>query len=122
MLLNEDIIEEFKKSLTSTVKSIGKSESIEVNFVQDKSSIDGQVINLIEPDIKTLTNKLNYMRAEADSLALEIRFHKKSVHNKYLSSNDLANGILKAVEQSHIEAQGSKTFKGINENIFSNFV
>ena len=119
MLLNEDIIEEFKKSLTSTVKSIGKSESIEVNFVQDKSSIDGQVINLIEPDIKTLTNKLNYMRAEADSLALEIRFHKKSVHDKYLSSNDLANGILKAVEQSRIEAQGSKTFKGINENIFN---
>ena len=117
MLVNDSIIDEFKKSLAATVKSIGKSESIEVNFVQDTPSINGEVINLAEPDIKSLTKKLNYIRAEADSMALEIRFHKKKIHNKFISSNNIANEIFNAVEQSRIETQGSDIFKGIKKNI-----
>ena len=117
MLVNENIIEDFKKSLTATIKSIGKSETIEVNFVKDVSSIKGEVINLVEPDINSLTKKLRYIRAEADSMALEIRFHQKKVHNKFLSKNKLANEIFNAVEQSRVEAQGSNIFKGIKDNI-----
>ena len=117
MLVNDNIIEEFKKSLTATVKSIGKSESIEVNFIKDAPSINGEVINLVEPDIKSLNKKLNYIRAEADSMALEIRFHKKKIHNKFISSNNIANEIFNVVEQSRIETQGSDIFKVIKKNI-----
>ena len=119
MLMSENIIEEFKKSLTATVKSIGRSNSIEVNFVQDKNSINGEIINLIEPNIKSLKKNLNYIRAEADSMALEIRFHQKKVHNKFLGSNDIANEIFNSIEQSRIEAQGSNIFKGIKKNIMN---
>ena len=94
MLVNDNIIEEFKKSLTATVKSIGKSKSIEVNFIQDMPSINGDIINLVEPNIKSLTKELNYIRAEADSMALEIRFHKKTIHDKYKSSNNITNEFL----------------------------
>ena len=59
MLENDEILEEFKKSLTATVKSIGKSESIEVNYVQDSPSINGQIINLIEPNLKSVKENLN---------------------------------------------------------------
>ena len=52
MLVNEELIEEFKKSLTATIKSISKTDNIEVNFVKDSSSIEGQIINLLEPNIK----------------------------------------------------------------------
>jgi len=117
MLQNENIIEDFKKSLVATVKSIGKSDSIEVNFVQDTPSINGEIINLVEPNIKSLSKELNYMRAEADSMALEIRFHKKKIHEKFISSNNITNEIFNAVEQSRIEAKGSEIFKGINKNI-----
>ena len=119
MLANDNIIEEFKKSLTATVKSIGKSKSIEVNFIQDTPSINGDIINLVEPNIKSLTKELNYIRAEADSMALEIRFHKKIIHDKYKSSNNITNEIFNAVEQSRIEAQGSNIFKGIKKNILN---
>ena len=50
MLENDKIIEEFKKSLSATVKSIGKSDSIEINFVKESSSINGNKINLTEPN------------------------------------------------------------------------
>jgi len=119
MLANEEIIEEFKRSLASTIKSIGKSNSIEINFVQEKSSIDGQNINIIEPNLNTLKNKLNYIRAEADLMALKIRFHEKKIHNQYLNKNNIVNDIFSAVEQSRIETKGSEIFKGIKNNIFN---
>ena len=35
MLKNSEVIEEFKKSLSATVKSIGKNDEIEINFVKE---------------------------------------------------------------------------------------
>ena len=119
MLQNEKFIEQFKKSLSATVKSIGKSDLIEINFVADSPSIDGHIINLIEPNLKNIRENLNYIRAEADSMALEVRFHKKNIHEKYLGQNEISNDIFNAVEQSRIETQGSDKFKGIKSNIFN---
>ena len=44
MLKNEDILEEFKKSLTATTKSISKNNEVEINFTKEISSIDGNHI------------------------------------------------------------------------------
>ena len=119
MLENDEIIEKFKKSLTATVKSIGKSEDLEIDFINDRPSINGKHINLTNPDISKIKKNLNYLRAEADSLALCVRLHDNNIHNKYVSFDDTANQIFTAVEQSRIEANGSKIFKGIKLNIFN---
>ena len=37
MLKNNDLIEEFKKSLSATIKSIGKKEDLEINYVKENS-------------------------------------------------------------------------------------
>tara|TARA_Y100000590_G_scaffold58347_2_gene61677 strand:+ start:516 stop:905 length:390 start_codon:yes stop_codon:yes gene_type:complete len=117
MLKNDDILEEFKKSLSITVKSIGQNNDLEVNFVKENPSIDGNLINLTEPNIESLKKNLNYIRAEADTLALEFRLHSKTIHDDYKVENDLSNEIFNSIEQSRIEAQGSKIFKGIKLNI-----
>jgi len=119
MLENKEVLEQFKNSLTTTIKSIGKSNSIEVNFVKDSPSINGKIINLIEPNLKSIKNNLNYIRAEADSKALEFRFHNNKIHQKFLGQNDLSDDIFNSIEQSRIEAQGSKIFKGIKYNILN---
>jgi len=51
MSKNSEIIEDFKKSLSATIKSIGKKEDIEINFVKENPSISGNTINLTEPKI-----------------------------------------------------------------------
>ena len=119
MLKNEEIVEEFKKSLSATIKSIGKSDNIEINFVKDLPSVNDNIINLLEPNIRSLKNNLNYIRAEADSIALEFRFHEKKIHKNYLSQNDVVNNIFKEIEQSRLEAKGSIIFKGIKANILN---
>ena len=54
MLKNEDILEEFKKSLTATTKSISKNNEVEINFTKENSSIDGNHIHLTEPNIESI--------------------------------------------------------------------
>ncbi len=117
MLKNSEVIEEFKKSLSATVKSIGKNDEIEINFVKENSSISGNTVNLIEPNIENIKNNLTYIRAEADLIALEFRHHSKEIHNKFLNNDEFSNSILNALEQTRIEARGSKEFKGIGNNL-----
>ena len=117
MLKNEEILEEFKKSLTATTKSISKNNKVEINFTKENSSIDGNFINLPEPNIESIKNNLTYIRAEADALALEFRFHSKEIHNNFIDDSEISNEIFNALEQSRIEAKGSVAFKGIKSNI-----
>ena len=117
MLKNENILEEFKKSLKAATKSISKNNQVEINFTKEKSSIEGNFINLPEPNIQSIKENLTYIRAEADALALEFRFHSKEIHNNFIEDSDITNEIFNAVEQSRIEAKGSISFKGIRSNI-----
>ncbi len=117
MLKNEDILEEFKKSLTATTKSISKNNQVEVNFTKENSSVDGNLINLSEPNLESIKKNLTYIRAEADALALEFRFHSKEIHNDFINNNKISSEIFNALEQSRIEAKGSVFFKGIKSNI-----
>ncbi len=117
MLKNEDILEEFKKSLTATTKSISNNNQVEISFTKENSSIEGNLINLTEPNIESIKNNLTYIRAEADSLALEFRFHSKEIHDDLINNSEFSNEIFNALEQSRIEANGSAFFKGIKSNI-----
>ena len=117
MLKNEDILEEFKKSLTATTKSISNNNLVEIGFTKENSSIEGNLINLTEPNIESIKNNLTYIRAEADSLALEFRFHSKEIHDDLINNSEFSNEIFNALEQSRIEAKGSAFFKGIKSNI-----
>jgi cobaltochelatase CobT len=117
MSKNENILEQFKKSLSATTKSISQNNLVEINFTKENPSIDGNLINLPELSIESIKKNLTYIRAEADSLALEFRFHSKEIHNNFIDDNEVVNEIFNAVEQSRIEAKGSISFKGIKSNI-----
>ena len=106
MSKNSEIIEDFKKSLSATIKSIGKKEDIEINFVKENPSIIGNTINLTEPKIENFKNNIEYFRAEADSFALEFRLHSKDIHQNFLNQDELSNEIINVLEQARVEAIG----------------
>ena len=56
MLTNNEFLEEFKKSLSATTKSISKNDQVEINFTKEVSSFDGNFINLTEPNIENIKN------------------------------------------------------------------
>ena len=115
-------VEEFKKSLSATVKSIGKNNELEINYVKENPSITGNIINLTEPNVENIKNKLAYLRAEADSLALEFRLHSKEIHQNFINNDEISNEIVNALEQSRIEVKGSIEFKGIKNNLIKKHI
>ena len=72
MLKNEDILEEFKKSITATTKSISKNKKVEINFTKEISSIDGNIINLTEPLETYYKYKKKLTHGEAISIGMII--------------------------------------------------
>ncbi len=122
MSKNNEIIEDFKKSLSATIKSIGKKEDIEINFVKENSSIIGNTINLTEPTIENFNNNLEYLRAEADSFALEFRLHSKDIHRNFLNKDELSNELINVLELARVEAIGSSEFKGIQKNLKNKYI
>ncbi len=122
MLKNNEIVEEFKKSLSATIKSIGKNDDLEINFGKENPATNGNVINLTEPNIENIKNNLTYLRAEADSLALEFRLHSKQIQSNFIGNNEFSNEIINALEQTRIEVKGSEQFKGIKKNLFDKHI
>ena len=60
-------------------------------------SINGKQINLTLPRISTLKKDLNYLRGEADSMALELRLHDSKIHQQFVTGNNTVNKILNVI-------------------------
>ena len=117
MSKSDNLIEIYKRTIAITTKSIGKSKKTEINFSDEGPSVFENKINLSLPKLKNINKDLNYLRGEADSLALKIRLHNIDIHKKYISGNNFVDKIFTAIEQSRCDAYGSKIFKGIKYNI-----
>ena len=85
----EDLLENFKTAIASTVKSISNVENIEVIFGNQNIKTDKKIIKL--PDLENVNKKINYarVRALADSEALKVRFSKDS--DRQLSNDNITS-------------------------------
>ena len=94
MLKNEEIVEIFKKSISSTIKSIGKSKKLEINFNNENFFVDENQINLSDPNIeifhiggKSHNPSINFeMELSRNWHWMWSQFYFQKKHNGYLSS------------------------------------
>jgi cobaltochelatase CobT len=113
----EDLIENFKTAITSTIKSLSNLHNVDVTFGNQNITSDKIIIKL--PEVENNENKINFIKARAlaDSEALKIRFS----NNKILKSNEPRGNISKKLyqiaEKIRYEKLGSDQFKGIKNNI-----
>ena len=112
-----EIIENFKTAISSTVKSISKTNNIKVFFGNNVSKSGKSSITL--PEIEKSNNKINYnqIRALADSESLKIRFSNNSIFRSYEPSGNISKKLYKIAEKIRYEKLGSEKFKGVKNNI-----
>ena len=116
MKKEENLIEDFKRALISTIKSISQEKDCEVKF--DNSQInDGNNISL--PDLKKIENFEDVLtiRAIADSEALRLKYSDKKIFNLHKPNGRIAEKLYKIAEKIRYEKIGSDEFKGIKKNI-----
>ena len=112
-----EIIENFKKAITSTIKSIAGDQNIEVKFGAEINKKDKKTINL--PNLKNINNITDYIktRALADSEALKFKCSNVNIYNNFEPRGNISKLLYAAAEKIRYENIGSSYFKGIKENL-----
>ena len=118
----EDLIENFKNAITSTIKSISNVDNVEVIFGNENKNDDKVLIKL--PDLENINNKINYekTRALADSEALKLRFSNQKIFKAHEPQGDIAKKLYSIAEKIRYEKLGSLMFNGIKVNINNNYI
>jgi cobaltochelatase CobT len=112
-----EILEDFKRAITSTVKSIIGDENVEVKFGKEINKKNEKTINL--PDLKNINNKIDYAktRALADSEALRLKCSDINIYNSFEPQGNTSKLLYAAAEKIRYENIGSSYFKGIKKNL-----
>ena len=112
-----ELIENFKKAITSTVKSIIGDEQVEVVFGEEINKKNKKTINL--PSLKSVNNKIDYIktRALADSETLRLKCSNINIYNSFEPQGNTSKLLYAAAEKIRYENVGSSYFKGIKENL-----
>ncbi len=116
MKKEENFLEDFKKALVSTIKSISQKKDCDVKFGSSDNSVNN-IINL--PDIKKLEKMEDVIniRAIADSEALRLKYSNKETFEMYKPKGEIAEKLYKIAEKIRYEKIGSDEFKGVKKNI-----
>ncbi len=114
---NTEILENFKKAITSTIKSIIGSQKIEIIFGNEVNKNNKKTIYL--PSLKNINNKIDYMktRALADSEALRLKCSDVNIYNLFEPQGNTSKLLYAAAEKIRYENIGSLYFKGIKKNL-----
>ncbi len=110
-------LENFKKAITSTIKSIIGDQNIDVTF---GSEIVKKNINIISlPSVQNIDNKIDYIktRALADSGALKLKCSDKNIYDSFEPQGKISKILYAVAEKIRYENIGSSYFLGIKENL-----
>ena len=113
----EDLLENFKTAITSTIKSISNVDDLEVSFGNKSSSSNKNTIRL--PDIDILGKNIQYskIRASADSEALKIKHSNKIIFKSFQPKGSISKRLYEIAEKIRYEKLGMLKYKGIGKNI-----
>ena len=113
---NENFLEDFKRALTSTIRSISQQKDCEVKFGNSNKG-SGEEVNL--PEIKGLEDlqEVINVRAIADSEALRLKYSNRDIFELHKPAGKIAERLYKIAEKVRYEKIGADEFKGIKKNI-----
>jgi len=112
-----DNLENFKKAITSTIKSITGDQNIDVVFGGHATKKNIKTINL--PNIISTDSKIDYTRtrALADSEALKLRCSDPGIYSSFEPQGNISKLLYAIAEKIRYENIGSSYFKGVKENL-----
>ena len=114
MKKEDNLREQFKQALISTIKVISEEYKIDTNL---KKNLSSNNYNFFELDnLNTRQDYIN-LRAGTDSEALRRKFSDKFIYNKNLPKNNTCRSLYDVSEKIRYEILGSKMLKGISKNL-----
>ena len=122
MTNKKNIIENFKQSISSTVKAISKNKDLNIYFGKNTEKKDDNQVSLPLPSVHLEDMEKNEIRGLADSIALKFKYHDEKTHISKKPKSKSGDSIFTAIEESRYESLGIIEFTGIKNNIKNNIL
>jgi cobaltochelatase CobT len=113
----ENPSEPFKRAVAATLRAVSGKPEVEVSYSTDPAGVAGDVARLPMPSRDLQAVEVSRIRGTADSLALKLKYHDTSTHNKAMPPGSDARAVFEAVELARVEAIGAQRMKGIAQNL-----
>ncbi len=107
----------FKRAVTVCMRAISGDHELEVAFAKDKPALAGNRARLPDLPKKPSTTDIAVTRGLGDSMALKRACHDLKIHSKFAPEGKQARAVYDAVEQTRVEAIGSRAMTGVADNI-----
>ncbi len=119
MQKKEEILENFKTAIRSTIKSISDKEDIEISFGGQDILSENNKLKL--PEINEFQNKINFdlTRAIADSESLKLKYSNKKILKNFEPKGSKAKKLYQIAEKIRYESLGIQEYQGIKENLIN---
>ena len=119
MQKKEEILENFKTAIKSTIKSLSNKDNLEISFGGQDVASDNNKLRL--PEINEIQNKINFdiTRAQADSESLKLRYSNKKILKNFEPNGSKAKKLYEIAEKIRYESLGTKEYKGIKDNLLN---
>ncbi len=110
-------IEAFRQLTAAATRAIAKRPGLSVAFSPEPPGVFGDEVRLPMPSRELNAREVAALRGQADSAALNLRFHNPRLHKKRLPAGTMARQVFDAVERARCDAIGARRMAGVRGNI-----
>jgi len=109
--------EPLHRALSVTMRAVAGDRNLSVHFGSERAVINGDMARLPEISKRPSSQELATLRGLGDAMALRRAWHDGRLHANLAPQGEEARLIFDAVEQARIEAIGTRTMRGMGDNL-----
>ena len=110
-------LDDLKRSLTACARAVSHDESLAVTFERGEGVVNVGGTKLQEPKADLDEEALASTRGQSDAVALWRVHHDTAVHERAAPADPIARRMFDAVEQTRVEAVGTRYLDGVASNL-----
>lgn len=116
--MQEETRDLLKRVTTATVRSFSGEAELMVNYSPGGASVSSKAVRLPMPSRGSISESdVERLRGTADAASLRLRLHDAALHRSKMPSDQNAREVFELVEQTRVEAIGSRRMKGVAQNL-----
>jgi cobaltochelatase CobT len=106
-----------KRATAAVLRTLGGKPDITVSFAAGNAALRGNQARLPLPPRRMTGEDLAALRGASDAVALRLRYHDDTLHQKRMPNGQEAKDIYNAVAQARVEAIGANMMAGVAQNL-----
>ena len=114
---DDDPVEAMRQVTAATIRAIARQPELTLAFTPDPPELVGTEARLPLPTRELPAGEIAELRGQADSLALQVRFHDKAAHARRRPRSVVAQAIYDSIERTRCDALGANRMAGVRLNL-----